>query len=229
MARSLFLGRLHDPGGLAVSAPDGAAPGGLVDRIRAGAAGAEDELIRRFSRGITFLLRRVTRDPATAEDLHQETFRLALEKIRLGEIREPEKLPGFLTSLARNLATEDARRGIRRGQWHDHDPERVEQASDPEPGQLSALLRKERAAIVRRVIGELEQDRDRQLLFRYYIAEEEKEQICRDLALDQVHFNRVLFRARQRYKDLYEKRQPGLRAAPPPDQEQRRRHGTAAE
>jgi len=201
----------------------------LVARIRGGQPGSEEELIQRFSRGITFLLRRVTRDPATAEDLHQETFRLAIEKIRNGEVRDPEKLPGYITSLARNLATEDARRGIRRGQWHDQDPERAEQASDPEPGQLSALLRKEHAAIVRRVIGELEQDRDRQLLFRYYIAEEDKEQICRDLALDQVHFNRVLFRARQRYKDLYEKRQLGFRAAPPPSRAPGREHGAAAE
>ncbi|HKH44430.1 MAG TPA: sigma-70 family RNA polymerase sigma factor [Thermoanaerobaculia bacterium] len=201
----------------------------LVARIRGGEPGSEEELIQRFSRGITFLLRRVTRDPATAEDLHQETFRLAIEKIRNGEVRDPEKLPGYIASLARNLATEDARRGIRRDQWHDRDPERAEQASDPEPGQLSTLLRKEHAAIVRRVIGELEQDRDRQLLFRYYIAEEDKEQICRDLALDQVHFNRVLFRARQRYKDLYEKRQLGFRAVPPPTRAPRREHGAAAD
>jgi len=205
------------------------APADLVGRIRSGEAAAEDELIRHFSRGISFLLRRVARDPALAEDLHQETFRLAIEKIRRGEIREPEKLPGFLTSLARNLATEDARRDTRRDQWHDRDSERAEQAPDPEPGQLSALLRKERATVVRQVIGELEQDRDRQLLFRYYIAEEEKEQICRDLALDQVHFNRVLFRARQRYKDLYERRQSGFRGGPPPERTPRREHRAAAE
>lgn len=204
-------------------------PAELVDRIRAGEAAAEEELVRRFSRGITFLLRRVTRDPAAAEDFHQETFRLAIEKVRRGEIREPDKLPGFLASLARNLATEDARRGIRRDQWHDRDPELAEQAPDRAPGQLSALLSKERASIVRQVIGELEQDRDRQLLFRYYIAEEEKEKICLDLALDQVHFNRVLFRARQRYKDLYEKRQLGFRAGPPPPGRAPREHGAAAE
>jgi hypothetical protein len=29
--------------------------------------------------------------------------------------------------------------------------------------------------------------------------------ICRDLQLSDLHFNRVLFRARQRYKELFEK------------------------
>jgi RNA polymerase sigma-70 factor, ECF subfamily len=55
------------------------------------------------------------------------------------------------------------------------------------------------------VINELPSDRDRQILFRFYIAEEEKERICADLCLTGLHFNRVLFRARARYRELYEK------------------------
>ncbi len=49
-----------------------------------------------------------------------------------------------------------------------------------------------------------ETDRDRQILYRFYIAEEDKERICADLDLSSLHFNRVLFRARQRFKDLLE-------------------------
>jgi len=56
------------------------------------------------------------------------------------------------------------------------------------------------------VIGELDGDRDRELLFRFYIAEEDKERLCEELGLTSLHFNRVLFRARQRYKELYERR-----------------------
>jgi RNA polymerase sigma-70 factor (ECF subfamily) len=57
---------------------------------------------------------------------------------------------------------------------------------------------------VRRLIGELDTDRDRQILYRFYIAEEDKERICADLELSSLHFNRVLFRARQRFKELLE-------------------------
>ena len=46
--------------------------------------------------------------------------------------------------------------------------------------------------------------RDRQVLFRFYIAEENKEDICSDLGLSSLHFNRVLFRARERFRELYE-------------------------
>jgi len=177
----------------------------LVRRIVSGEPAAEAELVQRFSRALSFLLRRLTRDEAAAEDLYQETFRLVIEKLRLGELREPERLPGFVSSMARNLFLGSVRRGGRRGKWHG-DPEAVETAPDPAPGQLARLLAQERAAAVRRVLAELRNDRDREILSRYYIAGEDKEDICRGLGLSDLHFNRVLFRARQRYKELYERR-----------------------
>jgi len=47
-------------------------------------------------------------------------------------------------------------------------------------------------------------ERDHQILFRFYLQEQEKAEICRDLGLTSLHFNRVLFRARERYRALYE-------------------------
>ena len=178
----------------------------LVRRIVSGDPAAEAELVQRFSRALSFLLRRLTRDEAAAEDLYQETFRLVIEKVRGGELREPERLPGFVSSLARNLFLGSVRRSGRRQKWHG-DAEATEAAPDPAPGQLAKLLAQERAATVRRVLAELRNDRDRELLSRYYIAGETKEDICRDFELSDLHFNRVLFRARQRYRELFEGRQ----------------------
>jgi RNA polymerase sigma-70 factor, ECF subfamily len=177
----------------------------LVRRIVSGEPAAEAELVQRFSRALSFLLRRLTRDEAAAEDLYQETFRLVIEKLRRGELREPERLPGFVSGMARNLFLGSVRRGGRRRQWHG-DSEAAETAPDPAPGQLARLLAQERAAAVRRVLAELKNDRDREILSRYYIAGEDKQDICRGLGLSDLHFNRVLFRARQRYKELYERR-----------------------
>jgi RNA polymerase sigma-70 factor (ECF subfamily) len=47
----------------------------LVRRIVSGDPTAEAELVRRFSRAVSFLLRRLARDEALMEDLYQETFR----------------------------------------------------------------------------------------------------------------------------------------------------------
>jgi hypothetical protein len=68
----------------------------LVQSIGAGESGAEDEMVRRYSRGVSVLLGRAAGDRAAVEDLYQETFRVCLDKIRRGELREPEKLSGFI-------------------------------------------------------------------------------------------------------------------------------------
>jgi RNA polymerase sigma-70 factor, ECF subfamily len=187
------------------SRPGAEASADLVHRIVSGDPAAEAELVRRFGRALSFLIRRLTRDETVAEDLYQETFRLVIEKVRGGELREPERLPGFVSSLARNLFLGAVRRSGRRQKWQG-DPEAAQVAPDPAPGQLAGLLARERGAAVRRVLEELKNDRDREILSRYYIADERKEDICRDLDLSDLHFNRVLFRARQRYKELFESR-----------------------
>jgi RNA polymerase sigma-70 factor (ECF subfamily) len=173
----------------------------FVRRIRAGDAAAETELVTRYRRGVTLLIRRAGGDSSAADDLHQQTFHITLEKIRHGDVREPEKLSGFIASVARNLVIAHFRKAAA-----DRMPNagQEDRAADPAPDPLEKLLNVERAAIVRRVLAALPSERDRQILFRFYIAEEEKESICRDLGLSSLHFNRVLFRARERYRELYE-------------------------
>lgn len=172
-------------------------PSDLVKRILAGERAAEEELVRRYHRGISIIIRRIAKDSFTTEDLCQETFRLVLEKVRRGDLREAEKLSGFVCSVARNLAIHHVRRP---------DPlegvEEIASFCDPSPNQLSVLLEKERSTIVRRILKELKSERDRQILFRFYISEEDKEIICADLGLSSQHFNRVLYRARERFREL---------------------------
>jgi RNA polymerase sigma-70 factor, ECF subfamily len=175
----------------------------LVNRIRAGDRQAETELVERFGRGVLMILRRSTRNAAVSDDLYQDTFRIALEKVRQGDLRDSAKLGAFMCSVARNLVIEHFRRTAR----HENLTEVAEAARPPHfpPNQLEAVLQQERAAIVRQAINELPTDRDRQLLFRFYVLEDEKEKICADLGLTSLHFNRVLHRARERYRELYEK------------------------
>jgi RNA polymerase sigma-70 factor, ECF subfamily len=199
--------RLHFPSRPeipAVTSIGETSPADLVRRIRSGDPLAEEELIARFGEGLTFLLRRWTRGHSDAEDLYQETFRLALEKVRRGEVRDPERLAGFLRSLARNLSIEHYRKAARRG-LREEEIDTAAEVTNPDTGQLGQLLRKEKVSLVRRLLEELGSERDRQILFRFYIAEEDKENIRCDLGLTAPEFNLVLFRARRRYRDLYER------------------------
>jgi RNA polymerase sigma-70 factor (ECF subfamily) len=119
-------------------------------------------------------------------------------------VRDPERLPAFLRGLARNLTTDHYRREARRG-GRESPIEANPEPADDAPGQLGALLRREKVGIVRRLLAELTQERDRQVLLRFYIQEEDRERICDDLALSRPEFNVVLFRARRRYQLLLEK------------------------
>ena len=175
-------------------------PAELVRRIRAGETAAEDEMLERYSRGVKFLLLELTGDSARADDLHQETFRLVIEKVRAGELREPDKLAAFIRQLARNLFIGEYRRRIKRPVVSGDQP--LATSRDPAPDPQKRLLDKENAAIVRRLLTELEPARDRQILLRLFVAEHSKAEICADLDLSSLHFNRVLHRARQRLKNL---------------------------
>lgn len=178
----------------------------LVRRIQSGDHNAEGELVRHFSRGILFLLRRAGARPEEAEDLHQETFRVVLERLRGPGLEQPEALAGFLRGTARNLLRAKWRKHSRRRT--EADSEAVDAAIDGRPNatpvQQQRVEQHQRAQLVRRLIADLKTDRDRQILYRTYLAEDDKHDICSDLELSPEHFDRVLYRARQRFKKLLE-------------------------
>jgi DNA-directed RNA polymerase specialized sigma24 family protein len=62
------------------------------------------------------------------------------------------------------------------------------------------------------VIQELGTSRDRDILLRFYIAEEDKERISADFGLSSLQFNRVLHRARERYREILLERTGGQAA-----------------
>src|ERR1700680_5167647 len=69
------------------------------------------------------------------------------------------------------------------------------------------------AEAARRMLDEMPAERDREILVLLYLNDEDKAQICRDLRLSEEHFNRVIFRARNRFRELLEHR--GLWKADP--------------
>lgn len=172
----------------------------LVRRIEAGDREAEAELVRRYRRGVTIIVSKAGRGRVPVEDLCQDVLTTAIEKIRARALRAPERLSGFVAGLARMLVMEHVRKERSRNDIQTRMP-RVAPARPADA--VDQLLERERAEMVRAVLGELESDRDREILFRFYLAEDDKARICRDLDLTAVHFNRVLFRARERYRELY--------------------------
>ena len=171
----------------------------LVERIGNGERLAESMMVQRYGRGLLYLLLKKTGDQALADDLYQDTFRIAIEKLRAGELRNPRALPGFLRSIANNLVIGHYRRERRRAT--DCDADAVQRVA-VRGGQFRQQSRKQVGAVVRHLLDELTVPRDREILMRYYLDDQDKDIICAELGLDSRHFNRVLFRAKRRFKEL---------------------------
>jgi RNA polymerase sigma-70 factor (ECF subfamily) len=183
----------------------------LARRIGAGDSAAEAQLVERYQRGVLYLLKRRTRDVDLALDLRQDTFRIAIEKLRAKEISEPERIGAFVRGIAVNLAIADARKTNRRATTADSDA--VDLVADPADGPADAVASEQTRAAVRALLDDMSVPRDRDILLRFYVEDEDKESICTALGVDSAHFNRVLFRAKQRFRALLERaeKRGGLR------------------
>jgi len=175
-------------------------PASLARRIGDGDADAEAELVRRYGPKIEFILRHRVREPSLVADLRQETLIVVLRRLRGDGLDEPDKLAGFVRQTAVNLALGESRTWRRRNTWPDDEAVTAAAASDP----LIAdrIDREQLARMIRQLIDELGQPRDRQLLRRFYLSEEPKESLCASLAVTPEHFDRILYRARQRFRQI---------------------------
>jgi RNA polymerase sigma-70 factor (ECF subfamily) len=177
-------------------------PEDLVRRIAAGDPQAEEDFIRRYQRPLREILRRRTGDHELAQDLLQDTFAVVLERLRHRGLEDPGKLAAFLHRTACNLAIGHFRRESRRRT--DADSERVQIQPDPQGSLLDRVLRDEAGSMVRRLLSELRTPRDREVLMRFYVREQEKPAICAAIGLKPEQFDRVISRARQRFRALVE-------------------------
>ncbi|GAA6169972.1 RNA polymerase sigma factor [Sessilibacter corallicola] len=173
----------------------------LVEAIRSGNPLAEHEMITRFSRGLNLMLQRKC-NPDVVADVSQETWRVVIEKVRNGDLRQPDRLAAFIHQTARNQTVMYFRK------YSDSvdDPEENELVSptaSPEEAYETSRVQQ----YVRDLINSLDTPRDREILTRFYVDEEDKDVICEELQLTSQHFNRVIYRAKSRMKAFIQKEQ----------------------
>jgi RNA polymerase sigma-70 factor, ECF subfamily len=172
----------------------------LVTRIASGDRAAERELVHAYERGIRVLVRRHTRpgDPIV-EDLVQDVLQHLITRLRAGALRDPAALQAYIRQAVVFNTTAEYRKAKRRGEHVT-----IESADVDQPGADPAeKAQRERVAnAVRKVLRELNVPRDRQLLQRFYLEEQSKEEVCSALGIDASHFHRVAFRARERLREL---------------------------
>jgi len=160
-----------------------------------------DEFVKRHYAGLQSLLQRRIKDSAIASEMLNEALALAISHLRVGRISEPDRLAGYVYRVALNLYRNyrrefDNRADLRASPDHIQDVP----ASCVESNESQDRLLKQ----VRAVIEALPTPRDREIVKRFYLDEEDKSAICASLGLSPLHFDKVVHRARQRMKVLLE-------------------------
>ncbi|HZF24946.1 MAG TPA: sigma-70 family RNA polymerase sigma factor [Steroidobacteraceae bacterium] len=163
---------------------------------------AIEALIRENYSGLRLLIARRTGDPDVAADLLGEAICIAWEKWQAGKVERPEQIAGYIFQVAINLLR-NHRRTVAGRPGARADSSQLDTIAD-ESAAKDDWMERQMAARVKRIIAAMSTPRDRQILTRFYLEEEDKESICRDLNLDAAQFDKVLHRARGRLKDLLE-------------------------
>jgi RNA polymerase sigma factor (sigma-70 family) len=95
----------------------------LVERIRNGDREAESAFVTLFRQRVFITARVRTRDTEAAHDLTQDILFAVLKALRLGQLREVDRLPAFVLGTARNLINGYFRSG-------NHRPDHVQVTED---------------------------------------------------------------------------------------------------
>lgn len=180
----------------------------VVARIQRGDPGGEEILYRSLSTGARYFLQRRL-GMQDVEDRVHDLFLAIVSAIRRGEIRQPERLMGFVrTLLHRQLASEIGRSIKRRATDANLDTaaEAPSTASTPE----ERAIADQKSELMKKVLRELT-DRDFEVLTRFYIREQTPSTICAEMGLTQVQFQLLKSRAKARFYELVQRRLEGAR------------------
>jgi RNA polymerase sigma-70 factor (ECF subfamily) len=171
----------------------------LVESIQKGERSGMEELYRVFSRGVRFYLCRQL-GPQDLDDKVHDTFLIVVQAIRKGELREPERLMGFVRTVVRRQVAAQIDRAVqsRREQAELDTSSAVSDQRDT-PEQAAILRQHEQVAenVLRSISV-----RDREILTRFYLMEQTQEQICDGMNLSETQFRLLKSRAKARFGEL---------------------------
>jgi RNA polymerase sigma-70 factor (ECF subfamily) len=158
-----------------------------------GAAQAEEsELYRRFARRVRLYGLKHLRDDAAADDLAQEVLLVTIERLRAGEVRNPDAIGSFILGTSRMLADSTERKTRRRENLTAlfHAPELY-----AEPVVASGDI-----AVVERCLHVLT-ERDRRVLVLTFYAEKTSGEIAEELGVTGTVVRVARHRALERLRE----------------------------
>lgn len=175
----------------------------LVDRVKAADDAALEELYKLFSKGIRYYLCRQL-GPQDLDDKVHDTFLIVVQAIQRGDLREPERLMGFVRTIVRRQVAAHIDQAV-----HDRrdlaDLDTGIAVSDRRQNPEETAIQKQREELMDKVLGNISA-RDREILTRFYLQEQTQEQICDQMQLTETQFRLLKSRAKARFGELGKKR-----------------------
>ena len=171
----------------------------LVERIHKGEESGMEELYRLFGRGIRYYLCRQLGHQELDDKVH-DTFVIVVQAIRRGELREPDRLMGFVRTVVRRQVAayiDDAVHSRRDELNLDLGVRVADRRNNPEQ---SAAFR-QKVDFMLDVLRSLS-ERDREILTRFYLDEQSQESICQDMSLSETQFRLLKSRAKARFGEI---------------------------
>lgn len=176
---------------------------GLVRQIRDENPAAMEKLYALFGRGIRYYLCRQL-GPQDLDDRVHDTFLIVVQAIRRGELREPERLMGFVRTVVRRQVAASIEQAIH-ARRDVQDVEETTGLADHSESPEESLISKQQAEIMEIVLRGISK-RDREVLTRFYLLEQPQSQICREMQLTETQFRLLKSRAKARFGELGRKR-----------------------
>ncbi|MBV9083779.1 MAG: sigma-70 family RNA polymerase sigma factor [Acidobacteriaceae bacterium] len=176
---------------------------GLVAQVKAGEDAGMEQLYKLFSRGIRYYLCRQL-GPQELEDKVHDTFLIVVNAIKRGDLREPERLMGFVRTVVRRQVAAYIETAVhtRREQT---DLESGVTVADRKQNPEQEAMIKEKAELMKSALAALS-ERDRDILVRFYLKEQTQEQICREMALTETQFRLLKSRAKAKFGEIGRKK-----------------------
>jgi RNA polymerase sigma-70 factor (ECF subfamily) len=165
----------------------------IVNGIQTGNEAAILELYRTLNRGIRYYLARQTGCKDLEDRLH-EIFLMVVSAIQSGKVREPDRIMGFVRTVARRQIASYIEQAVRNRQREGElvpDLGVVDQRLSPEE---LAMIR-QKAEVMKAVLVQMP-ERQREVLQRFYVHEQTPEQICQEMSLTETQFRLMKSRAK---------------------------------
>ena len=174
----------------------------LVESIQRGELSGMEDLYRVFSRGVRFYLCRQL-GPQDLDDRVHDTFLIVVQAICKGELREPERLMGFVRTVVRRQVAAQIDRSVQsRREQAELESSGVVSDHRDTPEEAAIVRQHEQVAetVLRGVSG-----RDREILTRFYLMEQTQQEICDEMRLSETQFRLLKSRAKARFGELGKK------------------------